>query len=120
MTPGRSKQVLKEWLASQMREFRDGIEIIAMDGFTGYTTASAEEIPHAQAVMDPFHVASLAGLKLQECRQRIQRATLGRRGRKGDPLYDIRRILQTDKNILSPKATSRLERAFADPVHAEV
>ena len=27
-----------------------------MDGFTGFKTAAAEEVPHAVAVMDPFHV----------------------------------------------------------------
>ena len=32
-----------------------------MDGFTGFKTAAAEEIPAAVAVMDPFHVVRLAG-----------------------------------------------------------
>jgi transposase len=27
-----------------------------MDGFTGFKTAAAEELPHAVPVMDPFHV----------------------------------------------------------------
>ena len=32
-----------------------------MDGFTGFKTATAEELPAATAVMDPFHVVRLAG-----------------------------------------------------------
>lgn len=32
-----------------------------MDGFTGFKTAAAEEMPDAVAVMDPFHVVRLAG-----------------------------------------------------------
>ena len=32
-----------------------------MDGFTGFKTAAAEVVPDAVAVMDPFHVAALAG-----------------------------------------------------------
>jgi len=32
-----------------------------MDGFTGFKTAATEEVPHAAAVMDPFHVVRLAG-----------------------------------------------------------
>jgi transposase len=32
-----------------------------MDGFTGFKTAAAEEVPDAVAVMDPFHVVALAG-----------------------------------------------------------
>ena len=40
--------------------WRDGVEVVAMDGFTGFKTAAAEEIPAAVAVMDPFHVVRLA------------------------------------------------------------
>ncbi|BDB41120.1 hypothetical protein IWGMT90018_15660 [Mycobacterium kiyosense] len=66
-----------------------------MDGFGGYKTAATEELPDATAVMDPFHVVALAGLKLDLCRQRIQRPTCGHRGRTGDPLYGVRRSLRT-------------------------
>jgi hypothetical protein len=54
MVEGRSKQVFKTWLEAQTPAFRDRIEIVAMDGFTGFKTAAAEEIPDAVAVMDPF------------------------------------------------------------------
>ena len=39
-----------------------------MDGFTGFKSAAAEELPGARAVMDPFHVVHLAGDALGECR----------------------------------------------------
>jgi Transposase len=93
MVEGRSKQVFKTWLEAQTPAFRDGIEIVAMDGFTGFKTAAAEEIPDAVAVMDPFHVVALAGDALDRCRQRVQQDTCGHRGRVGDPLYGIRRVL---------------------------
>ena len=32
-----------------------------MDGFTGFETATTEELPDAVAAMDPFHVVRLAG-----------------------------------------------------------
>jgi transposase len=54
MVEGRSKQVFKTWLEAQTPAFRDGIELVATDGFTGFQTAAAEEIPDAVAVMDPF------------------------------------------------------------------
>jgi transposase len=54
MVEGRSKQVFKTWLDAQTAEFRDGIEVVAMDGFTGFKTAAAEVVPDAVAVMDPF------------------------------------------------------------------
>ncbi|CAM3164405.1 Transposase and inactivated derivatives [Actinomyces slackii] len=43
-----------------------------MDGFTSYKTATAEQLPAARAVMDPFHVVSLAGQALDEARHRVQ------------------------------------------------
>ena len=56
LVEGRSKQVFKTWLESQTREFRAGVEIVAMDGFAGFKSATAEAVPDATAVMDPFHV----------------------------------------------------------------
>lgn len=44
--------------------------------------------------MDPFRVVRLPGDALDECRCRIQRAALERRGRKGDPLFRNRRTLK--------------------------
>lgn len=35
MVEGRSRAVLKTWLDAQSGAFRDGIEVVAMDGFTG-------------------------------------------------------------------------------------
>ena len=62
-----------------------------MDGFTGFKTAAAEEVPDAVAVSGPFHVVRLAGNALDECRRRVQLDTCGHRGRKTDPLYASRR-----------------------------
>ena len=41
---GRSKAVFKTWLEAQTKAFRDRVEIVAMDGFTGYKTAAVEAI----------------------------------------------------------------------------
>ena len=91
MAPGRSKQAFKQWLAARPQAWRDRVEVVAMDGFTGFKTAAAEELPQAVAVMDPFHVVRLAGDALDQCRRRVQQDTRGHRGRKDDPLYRSRR-----------------------------
>ena len=101
MVPGRSKQVFKTWLASQPDTWRERIEIVAMDGFTGFKSAAAEELPGARAVMDPFHVVHLAGNALDECRRRIQQELHHRRGRSTDPLYKARRVLHTRSCLLT-------------------
>ena len=120
MVPGRSKKVFKAWLDGQTAEFRDGVEVVAMDGFSGFKTATAEELPEATAVMDPFHVVALAGEKVDQCRQRVQQATLGHRGRSGDPLYGIRRVLHTGADLLTDKQITRLKAVFASDEHVEV
>ena len=70
--------------------------------------------------MDPFHVVSLAGDKLDECRRRVQRAITGRRGRAGDRLYRARRTLLTGAGLLTDAQAERLEALFADDRHAAV
>lgn len=86
MVPGRSAAVLSDWLSQRGQGFRDRVEVVTMDGFAGYATATKQALPRAQAVMDPFHVVHLAADKLTVCRQRLQRMTTGRRGKKNDPL----------------------------------
>ena len=120
MVEGRSKAVFKTWLDAQTAVFRDGIEVVAMDGFTGFKTAAAETVPDAVAVMDPFHVVALVGDALDRCRQRVQQQTCGHRGRTGDPLYGIRRVLRTGAELLTAKQKSRLSAVFADDRHVEV
>ena len=72
MVEGRSKQAFKSWLAERDQAWRDRVEVVAMDGFTGFKTATTEELPDAVAVMDPFHVVRLAGDALDRCRRRVQ------------------------------------------------
>ena len=60
-----------------------------MDGFGGYKTAAADQLPDATAVIDPFHVVALAGTKLDLTRLRVQQQTLGHQGRTGDLLFGV-------------------------------
>jgi transposase len=120
MVEGRSKQAFKQWLSGRPEAWRDGVEVVAMDGFTGFKTAAAEEIPAAVAVMDPFHVVRLAGDALDKCRRRVQLAIHGHRGHKDDPLYAARRTLHTGADLLTDKQKDRLTALFAAEEHVEV
>lgn len=120
MVPGRTKHVFSTWLKQRKTRWRDGIDVVAMDGFTGFKTATTEQLPDATVVMDPFHVVKLAGDALEKTRQRVQVETLGRRGRKHDPLYKARRVLLTGESYLTPKQQGLLALVFADPAHGEV
>jgi transposase len=120
MVEGRSKQAFKQWLSDREESWRDAVEVVAMDGFTGFKTATAEELPDAVAVMDPFHVVRLAGDALDQCRRRVQQDTRGHRGRKTDPLYSARRTLHTGADLLTDKQKVRLADLFAADEHVEV
>ena len=120
MVEGRSEQVFKTWLAGRPQAWRDRIGVVAMDGFTGFKTPAADELPGAVAVMDPFHVARLAGDALDLRRRRAQQARHGHRGRKGDPPCNARRTLHTGAGLLTGKQAARLRKLFASDAHVEV
>jgi len=120
MIEGRSKQAFKQWLAARPQAWRSGVEVVAMDGFTGFKTATTEELPAAVAVMDPFHVVRLAGDALDRCRRRIQQDTHGHRGRTNDPLYRARRTLHTGADLLTTTQTQRLHELFTADEHVQV
>ncbi len=63
MLEGRSKQAFKTWLSERPQAWRDQVEVVAMDGFTGFKTATAEELPGAVAVARLRSGAALAGLR---------------------------------------------------------
>ncbi len=117
MVEGRSKHAFKTWPAERDQSWRDGVEVVALDGFTGFKTATTEELPDAVAVMDPFHVVRLAGDALDNCRRRIQQAIHGHRGMKNDPLYSARRTLHTGAGLLTDKQKTRLAALFDPDVH---
>jgi len=120
MVEGRSKQAFKTWLADREERWRAGVEVVAMDGFAGFKTATTEELPDATAVMDPFHVAREAGDALDRCRRRVQQELHGHRGRKDDPLYRARRTLHTGADLLTDKQKARIQALFATEAHVEV
>lgn len=74
-----------------------------MDCFTGFKTATAEELPYTVAVTGPFHVVHLAGDTLDQCRRRVQQDTPIHHGRKGAPVYSACRILHTSADPLTSK-----------------
>lgn len=120
MVPGRSTAALQDWLDQRDQAFIDRVKVIGMDGFAGYHRAAKESLPQARTVMDPFHVVHLAAEKLTLARQRIQQETCGHRGRSGDPLYGIRRVLLTRAEMRTDRQNARLAAVFAEEAHIGV
>ena len=119
--PGRSGTVYKNWLAERGEDFRSGIQIATLDPFQGYKNAIDDQLQDATSVLDAFHIVKLAGDALDEVRRRVQQDTTGHRGRKGDPLYQIRNLLRASRDRLTKRQQERLREAFtADEAHISV
>lgn len=97
------------WLKDRGPGFTAGIKTAALDPFRGYANAIRDELPEAITVLDAFHVVKLGSAMVDEVRRRVQQDTLGHRGRKGDPLYAIRRTLQIGAEHLTDKQSARLD-----------
>jgi hypothetical protein len=72
-------------------------------------------------VIDHFHAVRLANAAIDDVRRRVQNQTVGHRGRTGDPLYGIRRLLLVGHERLDQRGWGRLSAGLAvgDP-HGEV
>ena len=105
---GRSGSVHKAWLTAQPEGFIDGVEHAALDPFRGYANAIRDRLPDAVAVLDAFHVVRLGTQVVDEVRRRVQQHTLGRRGHKHDPLYQIRGLLRHGVEHLTERQQAKI------------
>ena len=122
LVPGRSGTVYKNWLAERGKDLRAGVRIATLDPFQGqqerHRLACSKD---ATSVLDAFHIVKLAGDAPGEVRRRVQQDTTGHRGRKGDPLYQIRLLLRASHDRLTKRQQERLREAFtADEAHISV
>jgi len=90
---GRSGAVVSKCLADRSADWCAGVQVAALDPFRGYDTALRTGLPSARTMLDCFHAVTLAQTAVDTVRRRVQQDTLGHRGRRGEPLYGIRRIL---------------------------
>jgi hypothetical protein len=79
MVEGSSTAGLMTWLAEQDQAWRDAVEVVAMDGFTGFKT-SVTQLPDEVAAINPFHVVRWASDALDACRRRVQQDCAGIEG----------------------------------------
>ena len=109
IVPGRTAKSAAGWFRAQPADWRAGIRWAVLDMSGPYRVAYDQILPDARQVADPFHVVRLANQRLDEVRRRVQNETLGHRGRKGDPLYRIRRLLTKAHERLDTHGESRLQ-----------
>lgn len=105
---GRSGQAVSDWLAARTEDWLDAVEVVALDPYRGYANGLLAHLGHATVVVDHFHAVALANRALDDVRCRVQNDTLGHRGRRGDPLYGIRRLLLVGQERLSDRGRARM------------
>jgi transposase len=105
---GRSASALHSWVNGQNPVWRAGITTAALAPDRGYASALRTALPDATRVLDAFHVARLGIAAIDDVRRRIQQEQTGHRGRTGDPLHGIRRLLRRRHDHHSDKSWARL------------
>ena len=121
MVEGRTASAAVGWFDDQPQDWLERIAYATLDLSGPYRSAFNQALPDAVQVADPFHVIRVATQALDETRRRVQQDTTGHRGRKGDPLYRIRRPLTMASERLDHHQLTRLRGHLAagDP-HGEV
>jgi len=109
----RTRAAVDGWLDARSRDWLAGVGTVALDPWRGYASALVASLSHARVVVDHFHAIRLANLVVDQVRRRVQQATLSHRGRKGDPLYRIRKLLLTAAEQLTGRGRARLRAALA-------
>jgi transposase len=108
----RTAAAVSTWLADRDQAWKARIDTVAIDPYQGYKRALVGHLDHATLVADHWHVIRLGNAMVDDVRRRVQQDTLGHRGRKGDPLYGIRRTLLFAADRLSDRQWQRLDAAW--------
>ncbi|MFC7755019.1 transposase [Tsukamurella soli] len=96
------------WPAAQPWCWRQRIRYVTLDMSTTYAKVAREALPHAQIVIDPFHVTAAANRMVDEVRRRVTRDRRGRRGRRHDREWQLRRRLLRGAEHLTDAQQSEL------------
>ncbi|QKD79344.1 hypothetical protein HPC72_02910 [Actinomyces marmotae] len=101
---GRSKQALTTWTSPQA--WPEGIEAIAMEGFTGLKTSTTQQMADAAPVLGPFHVARQAGHAPTSAASASSTAAWPRLPAQR-PLRKARPIPRPDTDLITPSPRSK-------------
>ena len=114
---GRSAKPFAQWLKARDQVWPAGIAHVAIDMSVTYAKAARDALPHAQLIVDRFHLVKRANQMVEAVRRRTSWDHRGRRGRKTDPEWINRRRLLRGAERLTDTQRTRLVAALdaADP-----
>jgi transposase len=105
---GRATTVVVDWVSAQSPQWRDAIRYVAIDMCAIFRAAMRRALPQATVVVDCFHVVQLAQRRLAELRRRCTWAMRRRRGRRGDPEWEVRGLLRRNAEDLTDDQRDKL------------
>ncbi|SON63819.1 hypothetical protein MSIMFI_05350 [Mycobacterium simulans] len=118
---GRSAAPVIDWLGERDQGWRESITHVAIDMSVTYAKAVRDALPHAQLIVDRFHLVKRANQMVEAVRRRTTWDSRGRRGRKADPEWLNRRRLLRGAERPTEAQRARLITALdaADP-HGDI
>jgi transposase len=106
---GRNATSVADWLRAQPAAWRAQVRYVAIDLCATFRAAIHRALPHAAVVVDCFHIVQLAQRHLADLRRRLTWRQHGRRARKGDAIYTVRKLLRRNKEDLSEEQLTLLK-----------
>ncbi|WP_434595814.1 ISL3 family transposase [Streptomyces sp. A5-4] len=106
---GRNAASVADWLSAQPTAWRERICYVAIDLCSTFRAAIHRALPHARVVVDCFHIVQLAQRHLADLRRRLTWKQHGRRARKGDSIYTVRKLLRRNNEDLTDKQRDLLK-----------
>jgi transposase len=111
---GRATTDVAGWLDQRSPAWRAGVQTVSIDMCAAFRAAAKAKLPNAVICVDAFHLVQLANKMVTSVRWRIVREKYGRRGRKDDPEYGIKRLLLCNLEDLRDEQLAKLWNTMAD------
>ncbi|MFF7646220.1 transposase [Streptomyces canus] len=105
---GRNARSVAAWLTSQPATWREKVRYVAIDLCSTFRAAIHRALPHAAVIVDCFHIVQLTQRHLADLRRRLTWKQHGRRARKGDGIYTVRKLLRRNKEDLTEEQLALL------------
>ena len=105
---------LADAVADQRRCVAEAAAHVIIDLSASFASGVRDGLPDATLVADRFHVIALANQAVSAVRQRVVREQEGRRGRKVDPAWRVRRRLLAGHEHLRPETFEKMWNALID------
>ncbi len=102
------------WLDERGQDWKDGVQVVAIDPCATYRAAVRDALPNALIVADHFHLVRLANQVVTDVRRRVTVDTTGRRGTAKDPVWAKRNRLLRGYERLTPHAFAAMWNGLID------